>query len=141
MIAATVERLRGNIALMALLTGGVHNGVVVQEISRQNTPTAFDANRELLPCTLVQYENTTPFGPLRTSEVRYITIYFYQRFGHETIQAAELMVRGLLDRQVVQPVGPGRTFEIRHNNTLLGLTDQALDCALTLSRYSCYMVR
>lgn len=141
MIAATVERLRGNSALMALLTGGVHNGAVVQEISRQNTPTAFDANRELLPTALVQYENTTPIGPLRTSEVRYITIYFYQRFGHETIQAAELMVRTLLDRQVVQPVNGGRTFEIRHTNTLLGLSDQALDCALTMSRYACYMAR
>lgn len=141
MIAATVERLRGNHSLTTLLTGGIHNGAVVQEISRQFTPTAFDTNRELLPCALVQYENTTPFGPLRTSEVRYITIYFYQRFGHETIQAAELMVRSLLDRQVVQPVNGGRTFEIRHANTLLGLSDQALDCGLTVSRYSCYMAR
>lgn len=141
MVAATVERLRGNLAVMALLTGGVHSGAVVQEISRQNTPTAFDANRELLPCALVQYENATPVGPLRTSLVLYIVIYFYQRFGHETIQAAELLVRELLDRQVVQPIGPGRTFEMRHGNTLLGLSDQALDCALTVSRYACYMAR
>lgn len=142
MIAAICERLKGNSVLMALLTGGVYNGGIVHEISRQNTPTAFDANKEILPAALVQYENETPVGPLRTSSSLYVVIYFYQRFGHGTIQQAHLQTRILLDRVVLQPVeGGSRNFEIRHANTLLGMNDQALNCALAVSRYVCYMAR
>jgi len=141
MIAAICERLRGNSALMALLTGGVYNGGLVHEISRQNTPAAFDANKEILPAALVQMENETPVGPLRTSSSLYVVIYFYQRFGHETIQQAHLQTRILLDRVVLQPVEGGRNFEIRHANTLLGMNDQALNCALAVSRYVCAMAR
>ena len=147
MITAIVERLKGDATLSGLLTGGIHNGAVAHEISRQNTPTAFDVNRELLPCALVQYENETPAGPLRTSSTLFVTIYFYQRFGHTTIDAAELQARTLLDRQVLQPAGsagsPGgaRNFEVRFTSTLMGMNDQALNCALAISRYVCYMAR
>lgn len=141
MITAIYERLRGNGALMALLPGGVHNGAVVQEISRQNTPAAFDANKELQPCALVQLENEVPFGPLRTGTTLYVVIYFYQRFGHDAIQPAQLAARTLLHRQVLQPVDGSRNFEIQHANTLLGMNDQALNCALAISRYVCYMGR
>lgn len=151
MITAIVDRLKGNATLSGLLPGGVHNGALVHEISRQNTPTAFDANKELLPCALVQLENETPAGPLRTSSTLFVTIYFYQRFGHETIGAAELQVRTLLDRQILQPApltgaaSPGstgaRNFEMRFTSTLMGMNDQALNCALAISRYVCYMAR
>jgi hypothetical protein len=105
MITAIVDRLKGNGALRDLLTGGVHNGARVHEISRQNTPTAFDANKELLPCALVQLENETPAGTLRTSSTLFIVLYFYQRFGHDVIWPAELQARALLDRTVLQPAG------------------------------------
>ena len=129
--------------------GGV--GEAVHEISRQNTPTAFDANKELLPCALVQLENETPVAPLRTSTTLFVVVYFYQRFGHETIGAAELQARALLDRQVLQPapltgaastgVVGARNFEVRFVSSLIGMNDQALNSALAISRYVCYMAR
>lgn len=141
MLNAIWDRLRGDPTLTGLLTGGVHNGQVVQEISRQNTPSAFDANKELLPCALVQMENETPTGPLRTSSALYVVVYFYQRFGHAAIQSAQLHAYTLLHRQVLAPTDGSRNFEIRHANTLLGMNDQALNCALAIGRYVCYMGR
>jgi hypothetical protein len=141
MVNAIWDRLRGDGTLVGLLPGGIHNGQLVQEISRQNTPSAFDGNKELRPCALVQMENETPFGPHRESSALYVVIYFYQRFGHETIQAAQGRAYDLLHRRVLTPTDGRRNFEVRHANTLLGMNDQALNCALAIGRYVCYMGR
>lgn len=119
--------LQADTTLMALLTGGVHAAI---EISRQDTPTAFDANAELKPCALVRIPTDTPTGPYDTSTRTAVEIYFYQRAGYSTIDAALARVFALLNR--VKLMG---TWEIRHGDDVTDQEDAALACSLHMSRY------
>jgi len=118
--------LQADTTLMALLTGGVHT----TEISRQDTSTAFDANAELKPCALVRVSTDTPTGPYDTSTRTAVEIYFYQRAGYSTIDAALARVFALLNR--VKLTG---TWDIRHGDDVMDQEDAALACSLHMSRY------
>lgn len=122
--------LENDAALMALLTGGVH--IEVEEISRQNTPTAFDANKELLPCALVKEGTELPLrsGYLRAVNAPF-TIYFYQRQGFGTIEAAMDLAYDDLNEQKVGTNVWNIEFDIRVNQQ----RDTALDCALGSLRF------
>lgn len=136
MITAIYNQLNTDSALLATLTGGVWNGVNVHEISRQNTPAAFDGNKELLPCALLQPETATPWGPNRDSGRLYFVLYLYQRYGYAAIEAARQRIYTLLHRQILVPTDGSGCYEILHSNDLLGLEDSALDgAALITSRF------
>ena len=116
--------------LVALLTGGIHNDV--EEISRQNTPGAFDANKELKPCALVKYNTELPLrsGYLRAVQTP-VTIYFYQRQGYNVIeQAMDLAFNKLNETQIGTNVW-SLEFDIAVNQQ----RDTALDCALGSLRF------
>lgn len=130
-IRETVKTVLGADATLAgLLTGGVWSNE--GEISREETPGAFDANGELLPCALVKVESETQYGPLNTSSRLYLVIYFYQRRGYTAIEAAIERVYNLLN---MQKLGIDQVWEIRHADDMPNLQDQALDCSLAMSRY------
>lgn len=136
MITAIYNHLHGDSELLATLTGGVWNGVDVHEISRQNTPVAFDGNKELLPCALLQAETATPWGPNRNSGRLYFMLYLYQRHGYMAIETARKRIYALLHRQILVPTDGSGCYEIFHSNDLLGLEDSALDgAALITSRF------
>lgn len=122
--------LQADAALMALLTGGVH--VEVEEISRQNTPTAFNADSEILPCALIK-EGTEL--PLRSGFKRAVnapfTIYFYQRQGYATIEAAMDLAYNDLNEQKIASGVWNIEFDVRVNQQ----RDTALDCALGSLRF------
>lgn len=139
MIEAIVTLLSADATLTGLLPGGIHNGANVGEISRQNTPAAFDANLEIQPCALVQYENEIDFGQVRYGSQLFVQIYLYQRFGYASINQAKDRIYTLLHRQ---KVGAGLgNYETWHANTLLGMHDQGLDASLVTCRYQCFMYR
>jgi hypothetical protein len=127
--------LEADATLMALLTGGVH---IQTEITRQYTPSAFDANGEIEPCCLINFESEAAAGPFEDSSQVYFRVFFYERSGYVSIDSARDRVYTLLHRQ---RIGTTRGWEVRHADDILGQEDQALDCSLILSRYMRYRVR
>lgn len=117
--------------LAQILTGGVHvAGGIVNEINRQDTPTAFDANGEILPCALVRQETTTALDPHPDATRVFVRIFFYQRRGTAAIDAAMARCFTLLDRVRLNGI-----WEISHADDLHDFHDPALNCSMAMSRY------
>ena len=123
------SRLEGDAALMALLTGGVFDDV--EEISRENTPSAFDTNKEIKPCTLIKYGTETRRGPYTHGVQTPLTLYFYERQGFETIKQVLPLVYALLADAKIGAA----TWNVEFENEIAQLRDTALDCALASQRY------
>lgn len=132
MIDAITSLLQNDAAVIAALTGGVHRA---NEISRQETPTAYDANSELLPCALVRQESGTPWGPHEHSGRLYVVVVFYQRSGLAAIETARKRAYALLHRQKLTPVDGSGCYEVRWSYDLLDQDDPALGVSMALSRY------
>jgi hypothetical protein len=135
MLSAVVTLLKADTTLMALLTGGVYDASLVEVISRDRTAGAFDVNRELLPCALVQANQRQSQAGFRGVDALGLTIYCYQRQGTTTIEAASLRIRTLLDRVRVAGLGTSQTWECQFAEMILGQRDLALRAALVVSRY------
>jgi hypothetical protein len=129
--------LSGDATLMATLTGGLHTKT---EISRQDTPAAFDANGEILPCALLKFETQTPWGPFAHGSRLYFSLLLYQRAGYEAIEAARQRVYALLHRQKVTPA-TGGCWEIRHSSDVTDVEDGALGCSLAVGRFTATVLR
>lgn len=116
--------LQANDELMALLTGGIFNEV--EEISRQNTPGAFNANGEIQPCALIKLGVETKAGPHPRSVRTPFRIYFYQRQGYDVSDPAMVIVFDILNDQQIGE----RVWNIEYGSEIKQQRDQALDCAL-----------
>ena len=127
--SALLAVLEDDATLLATLTGGVYGEA---EISRQETPAAFDVNGEVLPCALLALEAEDPAGPFPTSSRAFVTVYFYARTGYSEIDTALGRVYALLHRTRVSNEG---VWEIRHAGDVRDQRDPALDCAMSMSRY------
>jgi hypothetical protein len=125
--------LSGDASLLAILTGGLYDGLEVREITRQATPNAFDAFGELLPCAITKPETATPWGPHPDSGRLYLLVWFYQQQNHVQIEAARERVYKLLHRQEI--AGATGIYDVRHANDLLGVEAQGLDVPMIMSRY------
>jgi hypothetical protein len=122
--------LEADMALMTLLTGGVF--AEVEEISRQNTAAAFDANGEIQPCALIKLGVETKAGPYARSVRTPVRIYVYQRQGYDVIYPAmDLMFDDLNDQKIGE-----RVWNIEFSSDIKGQRDQALDCALSSQIYT-----
>jgi len=124
------SELETDTALMALLSGGVHVGI--EEINRTTAASAFDGNKEILPCALIKEGVELP---LRSGYLRAVnqpfTIYFYQRQGYDVIgPAMDLAYNDLNEQKIVSGVW-NIEFDIRVNQQ----RDTALDCALGSLRF------
>lgn len=115
--------------LADLLTGGIFADV--EEVNRQLTPDAFDANDEIQPCALIKEGTESKLQPTRRGVQTPVTIYFYQRSGYDVIE--EAMARAFDDLNE-QKIGVG-TWNIEHDVTIRGQRDSALDCALGTLRF------
>lgn len=132
---ALKDFLTADTALVALLTGGMYTAT---EISRQLTPGAFDANGEVLPCTLLVLEAEDPVGPYDTSSRLFVVLYLYEQQGYTTIDAALKRIYTLLHRQRISGNG---IWEMRHVGDVPDQRDATLNCALALSRYQVTRLR
>jgi hypothetical protein len=129
--------LAADSTLLGYLTGGVHNAGTVGEISRQNTPAAYDANLELLPCALVKGEVDTPaIGPYDDASSTYVVVIFYQRAATDQIDPALNRAYTLLHNQKL-----GGTWRVWNVGDLLDQEDQALAARMHTSRYQCIRLR
>lgn len=127
--------LENDSALAALLTGGIHNDV--EEISRQNTPTAFDADMEIKPCALIKIGTEIPLRGYTTSVQTPLTIYFYQREGNSVIEPAIGLAYADLNEE---KIGAG-VWSIQYDNSIFQQRDTALDCALGSLRFVAMRLR
>lgn len=126
--------LAADTTLMTILTGGLYAG---GEISRQDTPAAFDANKEILPCGLVALETQVPGGPYRDSMRLFFTVTFWQRSGYASIDAA-------LDETFVRlhtsKIGAAsKLWTVQHAEDSSDMEDPGLLCPMKYGRYE--MVR
>jgi hypothetical protein len=130
-IAAAIA---ANAGIMAVLTGGVHKDI----ISRQTTPSAFDATTlELKPCAVVRMETEVPDGPFVHSVRTPVAIYFYQRTGYDAIEAAMQLVYALLQRSKVGAA----TFEVRFADQVNDQWDDTLNASMAMQRYNVTRMR
>lgn len=123
--------MQNDAALMAILTGGVFDDV--EEISRQNTPTAFDADREIKPCALIKFNNEIPFSAAKIANAVQtpLTIYFYERSGYANIANAMVLTFGIVnDSQIGTNV-----WRLEFDVAVYQQRDTALDCPLGSLRF------
>lgn len=122
--------LSANAPLMALLTGGIHNEV--EEINRQLTPSAFDATtKEIKPCALIKLGTEFKMQDTTRGVRTPIAIYFYERAGYASIDAAIAMVYELMNDVKIGD----NVWNIEFQNIVYQQRDQALDCALATLRF------
>lgn len=110
--------LAADATLMAILTGGVHVSATVgpRGITRETTPTAFDASGWLKPCALVRQRNRVPTSDVLDYDAKIesarqiveVWLYNDQGSGYATLDTAAARVRTLLmGRQLTD------SFELR----------------------------
>jgi hypothetical protein len=122
--------LEADTDLMTLLTGGIFTHV--EEISRQNTPEAFDANGEIQPCALIKEGTEIPLrSGYKSATNDPVTIYFYQRQGYDVIEPAMDLAFFDLNEQKIGTNVWNIEFDIRVNQQ----RDTALECALGSLRF------
>jgi len=130
---AILAFLLADSTLMDLLSGGLYD----KPISKEQTPNAFDANSELLPCGYVGGGTETPIGPTALqASLQIVPIYLYQRVGHTTVDAAVARLRTLLHKQRVAPASGG-VWTIHWVFATRDVADPTLsDARLTVVRFS-----
>lgn len=131
--ATILATLQGDAQLATILTGGLYDGTVVADISRQATPAAYDGNSELKPCAILKPETQAPAGPHPDGSRLYVTLWFYQQSGNAAIDAGRVQAYHLLHRTTL--VGNDGLWDVRHANDLLGIELQALGVPAIMSRY------
>lgn len=123
-------------SLLAVLTGGVHQA---SEISRQETPTAFDANNELLPCALLKMGTEVPVGPHIHSARTFFRIFLYAR-GAAPLETARRRLYAMLHRQRMG-LSQDRCLEIAHQDDVFDIRDDALACDLVICRFAATLMK
>ena len=131
--------LKADAELNTLLVGGIYD--TVTEISRQNTPAAFNANKELLPCLLVKAGTLRQTGLQHDSHAQTIEMYLYERSGLATIEQAERRIYDLLHNKRIEPPTGNTAWRVKNTFVSAGLEDQALNSSLTLLRYEALLRR
>lgn len=126
--------------LTAILTGGMYSGSGmdgVREISRQNTPAAFDASLKIKPCLLIVSNTDLRSGPFSRSIITTFSIYFYQLTGFDVIEQAMARCYDLLNEARIGE----KIWEITFSNSIENQNDIALDCSLSTQRYMATRMR
>lgn len=142
MIQTIVDLLRADATLTAILTGGIYNGEVVGEVSRQFTADAYDANDELLPTLLVAEETTVADeGAIRNSANLYIMMYFYDRHAYINTKAARKRVYQILHRTTPVTTDNDKFYQVFHTGDVAGTEDTAIGASLETSRYQAVIQR
>lgn len=139
MLAAHFDVLVNDADLMNILTGGIYNQAVDNEISKVHTPAAFDpATEELLPCglfksSLVSNIPATFQGATRTE----IEVYLYQRNQYLAVASAADRIYQLWHDQIIVPDNVNhQTFRTLFNNEIPNGKDDVLGCNVYVVRYN-----
>jgi hypothetical protein len=128
--AAIFAALQGDAPLTALLPGGLYDGVAVQDISRQETPDAYNEWGEMKPCAILKPETQAPTGPHRDGARLFVTLWLYQQRGAAEIDAARERAYQVLHRATLAGM-----WDVRHANDVLGTEVAALGVPTIMSRF------
>lgn len=128
-----VDTLTNDATLLALLPGGLYDGRTVQEVSRQNTPAAYDEWQEIRPCGLIKAESQTPWGPLHDGSRLYVAVWLYAQSSYTALDAARERIYALLHRKQLST--DAGIFDVRHANDMPGMEAPAMPATLTVCRY------
>jgi len=128
--AAILAALQGDAALGTILTGGLYDGVAVDDISRQTTPSAYDEWGEMKPCAILKPETQAPVGPHPDGARLFVALWFYQQRGAAQIDAARERAYQVLHRATL-----AGSWDVRHANDVLGTEVAALGVPVIMSRY------
>jgi hypothetical protein len=131
------EVLSTDEVLIALLPGGIYSGAEIREVSRTNTPEAFDEGKKIKPCMLVVVNTDLRSGPYTRSIITTFGIYFYQLTGYDVIEQAMARCYDLLNEQRIGE----KIWEIIFSNSVENQNDVALDCSLSTQRYMATRMR
>lgn len=126
--------LSADSVLSTLMTGGIYKGsgsAGVREITRQNTPSAFDSDKKIKPCMLIVSNTDVRTGPYPRSIFNTFSIYFYQWRGYDKIEPAMAKTFDLLNEQRIG----AKVWEIIFSNAVENQNDPALDCSLSTQCY------
>jgi hypothetical protein len=123
--------MQADATLSGLLTGGVHT---TNEISRQDTPDAFDANGEIQPCALVKISSESAFGPRSIGGRQLINVYLYERQGTTNIDAALNALRPLFHNTKVGAASD-KAWWSTWANEVRDQRDDALDCDMAMVQF------
>lgn len=130
-------RLSNDATMIGLLPGGIYDAEVVDEISEQKTPAAYDTDwLSFRPCMLVKQGAIVTDGPVPTATRQTITLYFYQPRGSSIINQARKRAFALLHDIRLTPASGG-AYELQHTDSILTV-DDVLDTQLWVSRYAVY---
>jgi hypothetical protein len=127
---AVTAILQGDATFASLTAGGIHDNV--KEISRQLTPTAFNADDEVLTCVLVKVESAAPFGVHDDSARAFLVIYVYSRKGTSVVGQLIDRAYTLLHRQCITS---GGVWDCRHADEKRDLEDPTLECDMGFTRF------
>lgn len=128
--AAILQALQADTALAGILTGGLYDGLQVQDISRQTTPDAYDEWGELKPVGMLKPESQAPAGPHPDGSRLFVTLWLYQQIGSAEIDAGRERAYQVLHRRTLAGM-----WEVRHANDILGAEAPGLDTPVTMSRF------
>lgn len=122
--------LTGDSTFNNLMTGGVYTSDDAEHISASETPAAFNANGELLPCCFVRIENRVGDGPHYTSAILSFSLWFYQYRGVSTMDTAVERAFVLLNRSRLTG-----GYEFTWADDVMHQRDENLSANLNISRY------
>jgi hypothetical protein len=126
---AVTELMELDPTLGATLTGGVYG--VAQISPTMGGPNPFDAVGRVKPCALVRNEVSTAAGPRRRFDRHFLTIFFYDHTGYDTIDDALDRTRVLLHEQ---RIGNG-AYQVWHVDDVRDQYDDAILAFMHRSRY------
>lgn len=143
MIGAVANLLRADTEFMAGLTGGFYDSAAgIDEVSRQTTPAAFDANLRLLPCGLLRPGVLTTERVVSRAARLTMRLFLYELGGRAVIEPKRRRAFTLLHEQTVTlGAGEGKVYEIVHLDDDVGGEDDALKCKLIICRFQAVLMR
>lgn len=117
-------------AIIDLLPGGVHTK---NEITRQLTAAAFDANGVIRPCMLIKEESDNPTGPKAAFSNTFFSFYIYEP-GNDTAVVDQVIPLVKAKYHDQQTSGSNGVFNIRYV-TVVKSEDIVLNCTVALIRF------
>jgi hypothetical protein len=141
--AQVAALLKADGVMLAALPGGIFPTDDTQPsyMAREAYPAAFDTNKQIRPCLLVQDEGTFPFGGGETTVSATFRLLVWQQSGRDAIEGALRRAYGLLNGARVN-AGADWVYRFEFAGDGPNVRDQGLrDAEHGWSRWQAIMVR
>ena len=131
--SAILATLQDDASLAGILTGGLYDGTVINDISARRLRRCVRRVQRVEALRHREAGDAKPGRAHPDSSRLFVTIWFYQQSGSADIDVARIRAYHLLHRSTV--AGSDGLWDVRHFNDLLGIELQALGVPAIMSRY------